>query len=334
MSRFDAMAWIIPLAAWTFAAPGAEFHIKEVPSLESAGRPQPHVVAFADHRGDELTDPGTGLIPFEGWARQMPLQKRFLSPYPDYVEPAVNVTVDGVKKSIKESLQMYVAEARFVVAKSPQSIDLAHYAALSFLERIDPAIKHRLISTTEKESAIKNQTHDWCETKANAICIQSHYQFEGKLPMGIHLVNQLTDRKTIPDYIDFQSELRMSSPAELDEPGLRSLTGNDSSIVGVLEHNIFHVNQILKFGKFLAVLQQDRTDPNRTIVTAYVSLAVKSRILESKKKYEKIPVLRNLVPAQVLVGKSSFNTGASISAGLPVYTRNNIKAVAAILEQE
>jgi hypothetical protein len=45
-------------------------------------------------------------------------------------------------------------------------------------------------------------------------------------------------------------------------------------------------------------------------------------------------VLRNLVPGQVLVGKSSFNTGTSISAGLPSYARNQIKAVAGILEQE
>ena len=45
-------------------------------------------------------------------------------------------------------------------------------------------------------------------------------------------------------------------------------------------------------------------------------------------------MLRNLVPAQVLAGKSSFNSGNSISAGLPVYARNQVKAMAAILEQK
>jgi hypothetical protein len=45
-------------------------------------------------------------------------------------------------------------------------------------------------------------------------------------------------------------------------------------------------------------------------------------------------VLRNLVPAQVLAGKSSFNAGTSISAGLPVYARNQVKAIAAILERK
>jgi hypothetical protein len=39
-----------------------------------------------------------------------------------------------------------------------------------------------------------------------------------------------------------------------------------------------------------------------------------------------------MVPAQVLMGHSSFNTGNSISAGLPSYTRNRIKALAALLQ--
>ena len=40
--------------------------------------------------------------------------------------------------------------------------------------------------------------------------------------------------------------------------------------------------------------------------------------------------LRNLVPSQVLLGNSSFNTGSSISAGLPSYVRHRIKAIAGI----
>ena len=55
--------------------------------------------------------------------------------------------------------------------------------------------------------------------------------------------------------------------------------------------------------------------------------------LEQKKKYENVPVLRNLVPSQVLLGNSSFNTGESISAGLPNYVRNRIKAIAGILDR-
>jgi hypothetical protein len=62
-------------------------------------------------------------------------------------------------------------------------------------------------------------------------------------------------------------------------------------------------------------------------------LAIETDVLELKKKYETYPVLRNLVPAQVLLGKSSFNTGTSLSAGLPLYTRNRLKAIADVLSQ-
>jgi hypothetical protein len=44
-----------------------------------------------------------------------------------------------------------------------------------------------------------------------------------------------------------------------------------------------------------------------------------------------VPVLRNLVPAQVLMGQSSFNSGDSISAGLPKYARNEIRTIANLL---
>ncbi len=51
-------------------------------------------------------------------------------------------------------------------------------------------------------------------------------------------------------------------------------------------------------------------------------------MLDRKAEYARVPVLKNLLPAQVLMGKSTFNTGTSISAGLPVYARNRIAAFA------
>ena len=44
-------------------------------------------------------------------------------------------------------------------------------------------------------------------------------------------------------------------------------------------------------------------------------------------------MLRNLVPAQLLMGKSSFNSGDSLSAGLPKYARSRIKAIADMMER-
>ena len=112
------------------------------------------------------------------------------------------------------------------------------------------------------------------------------------------------------------------------------LTGLDQPVAGALEQNLFFVNQIMSFGKLLAVFQPHPTDPGKTVVTALMALGVKSDVLEKKKEFERVPVLRNMVPAQVLVGNSSFNTGTSISAGLPKYVRNRIQAIAGILERE
>ncbi len=77
---------------------------------------------------------------------------------------------------------------------------------------------------------------------------------------------------------------------------------------------MFHVNQIMQFGRFVAVFQKHPADADKTVVSAFVVLGVESDPLEKKKEYEQVPVLRNLVPAQVLSGNSSFNTGNSRSA--------------------
>ena len=335
------VALALALTASGVSAGAEEFRIEEVASLATA-QLKPNVIAFTDHRKDDIADPATGLIRFEDWARLRPTQKQLLGLYPGYVEPTVEVTVGGVTKPQIEKLQMYVAEARFVLSKPAASINLARYAVLPFLQQIDPAITHKLIAATDvlppKEvdpEAHRPPDRHWCDPRPASICIQSSYALEGKLPVGIRLVNKLTEgEKKISDHLEFQSELRVLAPAEIDQSAIAKLTGINAPATGALEQNIFYVNQILRFGKFLAVLQPHPSDPNRTVASAYVALAIKAKVLENRKEYEGVPILRNLVPAQVLVGNSSFNTGKSISAGLPVYARNQIKAVATILERQ
>jgi hypothetical protein len=133
--------------------------------------------------------------------------------------------------------------------------------------------------------------------------------------------------------MEFESELTQRPPAEVTEMGLAALTGLDTPPVGALEQNIFWINQVMQFGKLLAVFQQHPNEGRLTVVSVFIALAVESNILNKKKDFAKVPVLRNLIPSQVLSGKSSFNTGDSISAGLPVYARNQVKAIAAILER-
>jgi hypothetical protein len=237
---------------------------------------------------------------------------------------------------------MYVAQARFILDRAPGSIDLSRDVTLSFLEKIDPAIKHKVITAADvlplKDDAgagNDNPDRKWCTGRPTLVCFQSTYKLEGKIPLGIMLVNKLRDSaKKVADHIDFQSELSALSPADIDEAGLKELTALDAPISGVIEQNLFYINQILKFGKFIAVFQAHPTDPDKAVVTAFMSLAIEASVLDKKRDFENMPVLRNLVPAQVLMGQSSFNSGESISAGLPKYARNEIRTVAGLLAQD
>src|SRR5262249_51098347 len=87
-------------------------HVSSAPPL-AVDALAPKTIAFLDRPSDELIDPDTGLIRFEDWAQARPLEKQFLTPFPSYLEPNVETTVDGVRKRFKEKLHMYVAEARF-----------------------------------------------------------------------------------------------------------------------------------------------------------------------------------------------------------------------------
>ncbi len=326
------------LACTALAQP---FRLVEVPSVATMPLKDlaPQTIAFTDHKDDHVADRTSGLIRFEDWAQTRLLQKQFLGLFPSYDEPTV-VPVGGGKPH-KKRLHVYVAEARFALKRAPQTIDLAHYATLPFVQKIDPAIKHSLITPDDvmpnknPQSANRNPARRWCEGAGSPLCIQSRYKFEGKLPLGISLVNKLKEHgRKYEDTIEVQSELRVVPTAEIDDAGYRKLTGIDSAVAGALEQNIVHVNEVMQFGKFLAVFQPRPDDPTQTIVTAFMVLGVDSDLFEKKKEYADVPVLRNLVPAQVISGNSSFNTGASISSGLPNYARNRLKSVAELLEHE
>jgi len=335
------MIALLPL----FAPPAmaGEFRLEEMTSVADLplDKLKPDTIAFSDYRNDKITDPKNGLVRFIDWAKARPLQKQLLSLYPAYDEPAITATTGGVAKTVKRRLHVYVAEARFEIARAPSAVDLTRYVSLPFLERMDPAIKHHLISaddvTPNKDLRLanKNPNRRWCEGAVTTICIKSRYQFEGKLPTAISLVNKLRETgKQIADFIEFESEMRTIPAAAIDQADLARLTGIDAPVTAALEQNIVHVNQVMQFGKFLVVLQPKPSDPSHTVVTAFVALAVDSDLFEKRKEFESVPVLRNLVPAQIVAGNSSFNTGSSISAGLPVYARNRIKAMAEILSRE
>ncbi len=334
---------LIGALGFASAASAQAFRIDDVTSALDTKVAQlaPETIAFSDKPTGEGADAGLDLMHFKDWERAHPIQKKFLALYPSYVEPTVE-KAGGRSKPVLEKLYMYVAQARFLLDRTPGSIDLSHYVTPHFLSQIDPAIKHTPIDagklapfTDEAGKGNDNPGRKWCSGRQTSVCIQSTYELEGKIPLGITLVNKLREsaKKKISTHIDFQSEFSALKAADVDQSALRQLTALDAPIDGVLEQDIFRVNQIMKFGKFFAVFQDDTSDPGKTVVTAFMAIAVKASILDEKRGFEKVPVLRNLVPADVLMGRSSFNSGNSISAGLPQYARNEIKTVAGILDK-
>jgi len=314
--------------------PPAPERVRDVPSLAVEPTPKPGTVLFSDHREKGSTNPESGLIAFTDWRKARPEEAAVLSPFPTYAEPDYTATVNGVAKPRHEGLKVYVAEGRFTVAKPPSAIDLSRYASLDFVAKMDPIIRHKVLAPAEatptKDPAAafaRRPDRPWCAAPG-AVCIESRYDLEGKLPLGVKLANRLElgSSKKIAEFVSFQSELHALSGEEAARFG--ALTGIGTAPSGGLEQTIFWVNQILRFGKFLAVVQPVPDDPNRTVVTTYMALAIKADVLDRKQEYARVPVLKNLLPVQVLMGNSSFNTGTSISAGLPVYARNRISAFA------
>jgi hypothetical protein len=325
------------------AGAAADFYLKETPALTEipVGKVNPKTKGLADRPGDDLVDAAVGFISYETWAKTRPVHRRLLSLYPDYAEPNTDLIVDGVRRRFRERLHMYVAEARLVLDRRADSFDLKRFATLPFLERLDPAIRHRLLTPADRRprtaKVIYNQhpQRTWCEGRDTVVCIRSAYKLEGRLPVGIALANKLREgSRQISDTLEFDSELTVLPATEVEEVGLKQLTGLDTSATGALEQSIYYVNQVMQFGKLLAVVQAHPADPAKAVVSVFTALAIESNILGKQKQYAKVPVLRNMVPAQVLLGKSSFNSGKSLSAGLPVYARNQMRAIAAILEAD
>jgi hypothetical protein len=334
---------LLALAASACGAQAQEFEIVKVPSVTGFPLDQlkPQTIIFNDYRDAEISEGASGFIRFEDWGRRMPAQKQFLSLYPAYSEGMTTRMVEGMQTTTRDRLQLYVAEARFLVGRPAASIDLKRYTTLAFLEKLDPAIKHQVIKSSELRLLNDDRNHNnrnpqrqWCEGSSVTLCIRSRYKLEGKIPMGIALANKLRDNeRKLTDTIEFENEFRVLMPGEFDDAGIRKLTGIDTPVAAVLEQNIFSVNQILRFGKFMAVIQPHPANSQTTITSGTVALALSATTLETKKNYEDVPVLRNLVPVQVLLGNSSFNTGSSISAGLPAYARNRLKAMAEMLNR-
>src|SRR5215831_7284871 len=224
-----------------------EFQLQDQASLAAAAIAElkPKTIVFADQpsaKGEDV------FISYEDWVKAKPLQQQLLSLYPGYAEPNTEITVDGTKRRYAEKLHMYVAEARFILAKPQASLNLARLATLPFAQQLDPTIKHRVITADEavhpkeaKSVYNQNPQRRWCEGRPVVICLHSTYKLEGRLPTGIALANKIRESsRQISDTLEFEGELTLMSPAEVTERGLTKLTGLPTPSVGALQQSIFY----------------------------------------------------------------------------------------------
>lgn len=331
------LAAVLAICCGIAPAGAANFALVDAPNAAGLdpSRLAPRTIVFFDQPGPGLNDSDSGLMRFEDWERARPVQKELLALYPSYTEPVLETRLAGLTRKVREKLNIYVAQARLLLDRPPAAVDLGKLVDFALVKRLDPAIAQQKISAADTKVATAPRAvgnllpqRKWCEGRPGALCLRSRYQFEGKLPLGIKLANKLReDDRQIADYLEFESELAQLSAEEIAAANYPRLTGLDTPVTAAIEQNIFYVNQVMQFGKLLAVLQADPADPSRTVASIYIALAVEASLLGKKKEFAEVPVLRNMVPVQVLAGRSTFNTGTSISAGLPVYARNRIKAI-------
>src|ERR1700719_82985 len=204
---------LLGLLGFARAAAAQDFRIEDsgAARLADVAQLKPGVIAFSDQWGGDAVDAGGVLIRFEKWANNRPVQKISLPLFPAYVEPTIAKPANG-GGPVVEKLYMYVAQARFVLDRAPAAIDLSHYVTLPVLERIDPAIKHKLISAADvvpfnddPGAGNDNPDRKWCTGRATSICIQSSYKLEGKIPIGVLLATRRpTASKWASDPLDCQ----------------------------------------------------------------------------------------------------------------------------------
>src|SRR5262249_1670122 len=143
--RLFPVALVIAACAAIPAQAADDFKIEPVVSLASVPVSQlkPRVIVFAETRLGDKADSPAEMLPVHQRMRDRPgPRRRFRGMLAVFGEPLVKG--GGVEK-----LQVYVAEARFKIAKPAQAFDLKRYASIAFLESLDPAVKHQPITVSD-----------------------------------------------------------------------------------------------------------------------------------------------------------------------------------------
>ena len=218
------------LATTVAFASAQDFQIVKVASVAGAAIDElkPKTIFFNDHRVDETSDKGA-FIRFDEWTRTKPVQKQVPQPVPELQRR------HGPQdhRRLEERGEGRAADVRHrgalhAVAAGGRRSTSRRFATLPFIQSIDPSIKHEAIKPSDvsiaegREGPPTTRTRTAPGAKAPGVtaCIRSTYKLEGKLPIGVALANKLRDsERKISDSIEFESEMRLLSAADVDEDG-------------------------------------------------------------------------------------------------------------------
>ena len=89
----------------------------------------------------------------------------------------------------------------------------------------------------------------------------------------------------------------------------------------------------MKFGKLFAVFQAYPADPGKTIVTAFMALAIKTRVLDENAVLDRAGVAQPRAGAS-LDGSVVLQRGQFDQRRVTEYARNEIKTIAELLAHD
>lgn len=299
---------------------------------------------------------GEKILTFDEWSQQSPLEFKALALYNGYIEPTVTVIKNTIPRRAVEKLMIYLVRTKTVLKKAGREINLSQLINLETVRKFDPELEVQPIQHNQFMSAVAGKgpvnnfkwgnckgaierpqrelelsytnpkTRSWCNDPSRSICVEACYRFGAGWSNAVLLNNlMVADEASKKDYgVGLQAEIRYfetEKDLELNAEQVASLTGIKTPVRGVGELNLFYFNQVFEFGKVIAILQDHPSISNQTIVTSFFVMGIKKRTWDLYAGVQKI-----------IIGESKANTETGISAGVPIFTQNIIKAIGNILE--
>lgn len=302
--------------------------------------------------------------PYVSWGQKYSDDREVLNIFPAFQPPTFRFILYGVEETRVEQYHVYVTKMAVTVKKGAANLPLANLINFETIKRINKELRHKNISANEtltlkagrgpinnfqwcndgifvdyfklpqretNLSYMVNPQRPWCQgsTAGRSICLETCYPFHLGWKAAVAAENARKDDEDRKDYgIAMQSEMRyFVSEAEYGSKiPLARLTGLNTPVRGVLEQNIFYFNQVLAWGKVVAIFQEHPTNAQQTVMSIRIAFNLRSKYWNHK--YRQV--------REILQGKSTgrlgLNTATGISSGIPNFSKEIAIDLVKILE--